>query len=356
MNNVYYADGVCGEITDLQTLDNKLYCFQYNGISIIDFNPRALIQTDTNSPISISANNAVKMQGLVYISKDLGTYNKWTNIRTKGGMYFIDNSLKNIFRLEATGGIKNISVTGGMMLWSHENLSDTISWSPASFYSGINNAFTGYYDTVFDDVYFVNKDMCIVYNEKLEAFTSFYSYASVPYMFNYKDKFFSLYYDANGISTTTLWEQFAGDYQKIYGTINLVNYVDLLVNDNLLYDKVFNFMEFYYNCFEQDTERPGNPYTKLTVDSLGFPVHQISTLEAINEYQYGILTPSMFNIKPKYRLWRAEIPRDSNNRLDRIRSPWVRLKLTLHNTNKLRQLIHTISVNYTIPIQPPKEN
>ena len=356
MNNVYYADGVCGEITDLQTIDNKLYCFQYSGISVVDFNPRALIQTDTNSPISISANNAVKMQGLVYISKDLGTYNKWTNVKTKGGMYFVDNNLKNIFRLESSGGIKNISVLGGMMLWSHNNLSDRVSWSPASFYSGINNAFTGYYDTVFDDVYFVNKDVCLVYNEKLEAFTSFYSYASVPFMFNYRDKFFSVYYDTTGVSSTTLWEQFAGDYQKIYGTINLVNYIDILVNDNLLYDKVFNFMEFYYNCFEQDTNRPGNPYTKLTVDTLGFPVHQISTLEASNEYQYGLLTPSMFNIKPKYRVWRAEIPRDSINKLDRIRSQWVRLKLTLHNSKKLRQLIHTISVNYTIPIQPIKEN
>ena len=85
-------------------------------------------------------------------------------------------------------------------------------------------------------------------------------------------------------------------------------------------------------------------------------MHQISTLEASNEYQHGVLTPSMFNIKPKYRLWRAEIPRDSVNKLDRIRSPWVRLKLVLHNTHKLRQLIHTISVNYTIPIQPMKEN
>ena len=64
----------------------------------------------------------------------------------------------------------------------------------------------------------------------------------------------------------------------------------------------------------------------------------------------------IFNIKPKYRLWRAEIPRDTVNKLDRIRSPWVRLKLTLHNTKKLRQLIHTISVNYTLPIQPLKEN
>ena len=75
-----------------------------------------------------------------------------------------------------------------------------------------------------------------------------------------------------------------------------------------------------------------------------------------NEYQSGkfsfVRTPSA--LKRKFRIWRADIPRDSNNRMDRMRNPWlyVTLKSDLPTTPSAQEVtdyktvLHDITVKY----------
>lgn len=356
LESTYYVDGVCGEITSLKSVGNNLICFQQKGVSIIDFNAKALIQTDTLSPISISTQNSVKMQGVTYISKQTGTFNKHSIVTTPNGLCFVDNDKQSILKISNDYSLSNLSDLNGMTVWTRENMSSTEVWSPVSFISDINNAFTGYYDSVHHDIYFTNNQHCLVFNEALGAFTSFYSYESIPYMINYQDKLIATYYSLLNSNESSLWLQHTGGYSTLFGVRPIVNSIELLVNENALYDKVFNFVEFYYDCFGQDISRPGSPYTLLSTDAAGFPRNQIYSIDARNEYQSGSVRVNSLSLRQKFRLWRMEIPRDTVHKLDRMRSPWLFVKLTLHNTLGLRQLLHTLSVNYTLTNQPLKEN
>lgn len=354
--SIFNVDGVCGEITALRAVGNNLLCFQQKGLSMLDFNSKALIQTDTLSPISISTQNSVKMQGVAYISKQTGTFNKHSIINTPNGLCFVDNDKQSILRIGNDYSLSNLSDLNGMTVFTRSNMTSTTPWSPLSFISDINNAFTGYYDSVHHDLYFTNNQHCLVFNEALGAFTSFYSYEKVPYMINYKDKLIATFYSTTNSNESSLWIQHSGDYKTIFGVRQLVNSIEVLVNENAIYDKVFNFAEFYYDCFKQDTSRPGNPYTLLSTDPAGFPTNQIYSISSKNEYQSGVTYVNSLSLRQKFRLWRMEIPRDSTHKLDRMRSPWLFIKLTLHNQLGLRQLLHTLSVNYTLTNQPLKEN
>jgi hypothetical protein len=51
------------------------------------------------------------------------------------------------------------------------------------------------------------------------------------------------------------------------------------------------------------------------------------------------------NLTQKFRIWRGQIGRDTTHKLDRIRSPWARIKLTGGRQN-VKSVIHDIAVNY----------
>ena len=51
------------------------------------------------------------------------------------------------------------------------------------------------------------------------------------------------------------------------------------------------------------------------------------------------------NLRRKFRDWEATIPRDGRNR---IRNPWVFLKLEFENSSDYRLILHDIILNYTV--------
>jgi hypothetical protein len=82
------------------------------------------------------------------------------------------------------------------------------------------------------------------------------------------------------------------------------------------------------------------------------------TVEAWNEYQHGMLDLTTINnrhrhSKDRFRIWRGDIPRDGDtlkshiNGGDRMRNPWIFLKLTNDNINENNQMIfHNLTVTY----------
>ena len=51
-------------------------------------------------------------------------------------------------------------------------------------------------------------------------------------------------------------------------------------------------------------------------------------------------------MKKKFRIWRADIPRDKNNKLDRMRNPWLFIKLEKSEPNNTKIELHDIQVQY----------
>lgn len=320
-------DGDKGEITSLNTFNNEIFCFQKKAFSNILFNSRIQIPTSDSVPIEIT--NGLKVTGKRYISNSIGCVNKWSIVESPAGLYFIDNETNSMYLFN--GQIRNLSDQLGFRQWIGDNNSNIV-WDPSRFYN-----FIGFYDKNNDDIYFVNKDSCLCYSELLGQFTSFMSYENVPAMFNITSRFFA-FKDGN------IWEQFAGEYNSFFGQYQPY-YVTIVANENSIYDKIYNTVEFRSSSYLGNNLVPD-----VTFD----------TLDVYNDYQHGSTNLTNINghsssLKRKFRIWRATIPRANQtingivgNNKDRIRNPWSYVKLSSISPNKYRTELFDISVGYTI--------
>ena len=75
------------------------------------------------------------------------------------------------------------------------------------------------------------------------------------------------------------------------------------------------------------------------------------TLTTWNEYQEGTLKltnifrrPS--DLKRKFRIWRANMPRAKANGRDRMRNPWLYIKLSMEKENTNKTILHDMTVHY----------
>lgn len=312
-------DGDKGEITALRTFNNEIFCFQKQGLSNILFNSRIQIPTSDGSPIEIT--NGLKVSGKRYISS-IGCNNKWSIAESPSGLYFIDNTTNGIYLFN--GQIQSLSDNLGLSKWVGDN-STFKTWNPKSFEN-----FKTHYDKNNGDVYFINKDYCLCYTESIQQFTSFMSYEATPYMFNVNDKFIS-------IKDNKLWNQFKGEYNNIYNEIRPYS-ITFISNPDVFYDKIFNTIEYRADLWDNNTLLNKSPF---------------DTLEVWNEYQRGIehlefkqYVPS--NLKRKFRVWRANVPRDMSNNRDRIRNTWAFFKLSNTKPNTYKTEFHDSIISYFI--------
>ena len=323
-------DGDKGEITSLNTFNNEIYCFQKQGLSNVLFNSRVQIPSSDGVPIEIT--NGLKVSGKRYISNTIGCNNKWSIAETPSGLYFIDNTTNSLYLFN--GQLGSLSDRLGFRQWIGEN-NNMSSWNPINF-----DNFITFYDKNNNDVYFTNKSTSLVYSELLQQFTSFIDYGSVPYMFNINSDFYAIKYGK-------IWEQFAGEYNILFGDYKPYS-ITFISNSDEPYDKIFNNIEYRADCWADNKENEvlGN----TTFD----------TLEVWNEYQKGVTdltkeTAKPSNLKKKFRVWRANIPRANTdwngvkaNKMDRIRNTWAYIKLSRNKKNTDRMEFHDMKVHYFI--------
>lgn len=302
------VDGTKGPINKLVVSNDKILCFQDKGISQILFNSRVQIPTSDGVPIEIT--NGYKVDGFRYISDGIGSKNKNSITVTPSGVYFLDSNSNSIYLL--TEGLTNLSTEKGFEIWTKKVANDS--------------SFKTFYDNANKDVYFTTKDECLGYSEKLGEFTSFYDYYNSDSMFNIGNSFYRLYYN----STLCLDKMFAGDYTNNYS-------IEFITNEDPQVDKVFTNIDYRADFFDSNNKYLEN--------------ESFDTLEVWNEYQRGkeTLKYSKFkpsNLKKKFRVWSANIPRDNKNKLDRMRNPWLHIKLSKNNPGISKMELHDIVVKY----------
>lgn len=322
-------DGDKGELRALRRLNNNILAFQDTGISQILYNENVQIASTEGVPIEIA--NSGKVTGKRYLSDKIGCTNKWSICETPSGLYFIDDITKGIYLFN--GQLTNISDSLGFSSWINKNSKLSI-WNPEYF-----SNFITYYDKVNGEVLFVNKDECLAFSEVLKQFTSFYSYEGMYFFTNLKGKGIA-FKDKDNNNEYSAWVHNEGDYNKFFDEYQPF-YTTLIVNPNMTSDKIFNNIEFRSDTWEWNTVKKEWELSNITFD----------TLEVWNEYQRGksILVdednkPS--NLKRKFRIWRANIPRDESNGRDRMRNPWLYLKLSMNNKNTNKTILHDITVDY----------
>lgn len=226
-------------------------------------------------------------------------------------------------------------------------------WTPKH-----NDNFISFYDRVNSDVYLVsnNEDEeqpTLVYNEQLNLFTSFYDYNNMWMLTNVEDRLVS-WHDG-------LWFQNEGSYLNLFGVPYPCS-VTYRAIPNPYTDKIWTGLEYradFYDVSENynedeliDAEKglylPDETFNKLRV------WNEYQSTEDINPYRDD-RTTLYPDIRKRFRKWKMDIPRAkadaANNRfgLDRIRNPWVFIKLTRDasedNNNYLMQM-HDMVVKY----------
>jgi hypothetical protein len=317
--SILELDGELGPVNAIRRFNNNLLAFQDKGISQILYNENVQIASTEGVPIEIA--NSGKVSGKRYITNQIGCHNKWSICESPNGLYFIDDINKGIYVFD--GSLNNISTKLGFDTWVKSTVNLT-TWNPNSF-----SNFITYYDKSNRDILFINNETCLAYSEVLGQFTSFYDYDNVPLISNINNK--TLMFKNNKI-----WGHNEGNYNSFFGN-NKPFYTTLIANPDMSKDKIFNTVEFRSDTWDNIGTLSEDTFDKL---------------EVWNEYQRGEAS-LVFNknmpstLKRKFRIWRANIPRDESNGRDRIRNPWAYIKLSKNNNlNNTKTVLHDVIVSY----------
>lgn len=323
-------DGDKGNVRALRRFNNNILAFQDRGISQILYNENMQISSTDGVPIEIA--NSGKVNGKRYISDRIGCTNKWSMCETSNGIYFIDDITKGIFLFN--GQLDNLSDRLGFHSWINR-ASDSIDiWNPVDF-----DGFVTYYDKVNGDVFFISKDECLAFSEPLGQFSSFYSYEKMPYFTNLEDRGIALNVEGTG-TLYRPWLHNEGDYNMFFGVYQPF-YTTIIANPDMPVDKIFNNLEFRSDSWDKNGNLLNTTFDTLTV---------------WNEYQQG--TSILNNIlgrpsdlKKKFRIWRANIPRanvagSTKKGRDRMRNPWLYIKLSMEEENVNKTVLHDMIVHY----------
>ena len=186
-----------------------------------------------------------------------------------------------------------------------------------------------YLDNNYEDLYFINKDTCLGYSEKIKQFESFYDYEDA--------EIFNVLEDTLAIKNGRLYKLFDGEYNDFFGKTKDF-YVTITHNENPYNDKIYDSLEFRSDTYSNEN---------ILSENSAF-----NTIRVYNEYQDTDDTHLDYNkyhssnLKRKFRIWRASIPRDKSNNRDRIRNPWTNITLKAVNPKNTKTELHDLVVSY----------
>lgn len=340
MANTLDLDGRYGKITSIQKSNDQLLAFQDKAISMIMFNENMQISTTEGVPVEIG--NSGKVNGYRILTDTSGCTNKWTIANTDNGIYFVDGINKDACVFSG-GKVINIANSLGLASWFNKNAT-TKEWNPYNW-----NDMVAYYNSVNGDLYYITKHEALAYNTQINSFTSFYDYENTPFMAMLNKEFVSIH-------NNKMWRNNKGDYNKFFGEYKPF-YVEVIANADRLSDKMFSNVDFRAETGNYEIKE--DKLINNWIEDLGFTFNSIT---ASNEYQSNteelkFAKYGHSNLKRKFRIWRADIPRDkaawNRYKVDRMRNPWLHLRLERKPVgdsykDSARTVLHDINVTYYV--------
>lgn len=311
-------DGDKGEINKIEKFNNNLVAFQDTGIANINYNENVALTATNGVPVELA--NSGKVTGKTYLSTSVGAFNKQSIVNTEQDIIFIDDNTRELYSL-ATIAKGSFSRTLNMHSYFYNQNNYLKEWTledPSNFKL--------FYDKQTKDIYIVNVDNCLAYSLVHGGFTSFYDYENTPYFINIGNDVLAIKIDENG---SWLYNQYKGDYGDFFN-IQRPYSIEIIANNNgVLTDSIWETIESKVSVYNdlnvyQDSEFMFN-HVYVNND------YQSSDEELYWDKSY----PS--NLKKKFNIWRINIPRSKRvlgRMKDRIRSPWVKIKLEGNSSNK----------------------
>lgn len=322
-NEVLYLDGKHGPLTHLHYFNDEVYAFQNNALAFLSINPR--IQTQGSDGIAIELGSGQILDRYKYLTTSSGCINKWSVISGKNGIYYYDlyNKSLMLFSEKIYDLFKEKDINH--KIFEKLTFNDLSPNNPL-----LNQGISTGYDFRNKEVNFsfhTNENpFSLVYSEEDNEFTTFYNYCPTTYL-------------SNGLTfletedNIKLYKKFDGNYNYFFD-----RYIpsSLILNVN---------PEPYGDCVFDNINYKSEVYTNNNID---VPNYTLTKIQAYNDYQdsgvVNLIPGRNSNIRRRFRDWNADIPRQGRNR---IRAPWIKLKLIFDNLNNYKLILHDIIIAYT---------
>lgn len=329
-NEVMYLDGKYGPINNVVNHWDELYAFQDFASAKIAVKPR--VQTQGADGVTIELGLGSVLHDYQYISTKSGCINKWGILSTNSGLYYADVNNKQLQRIQPSKGIEGVSEAKGMHSFLRKEMDrDILRKDNPIIGEGVSVGYDVVNGDVFTSLVQEGNDYTLSYNEKMNAYTSFYNFIPSRYITK-GDRFFSV----PSASGDAIWAHGKENYQNFYGSKYDANITILINTDAPGVEKVFNTIEY-----DSEVTLNGDDVSDETLDSIAaWTTYQtsgaVSLPLTIND-----------NIKRRFRTWRALVPREENSR-NRLRDKWLFLKLGFNPEEDKKLVLYDIIVNYVV--------
>ena len=319
-NDIMYIDGKYGSINCLHSFKDEIYALQDRAIATISINPR--VQVQGNDGIAIQLGTGQVLDRYQYLSTMTGTLNKWSVVNSPNAFYYYDTLNKSINLVN-----QELSDVKGMHSFLINNTNNDLTVDNPLIRKGVSST----YDYLNNEILFTflqeNNDFTISYSELKQQFISFYDYTPSMYI-SIGDMLLS-----TNTTLRSLYKHGVGEYNTFYG-IKYPSYITFNLNPEPYFDCVFDNINYKSEVYLNNVDQSDVTLTDI---------------QAYNDYQSTLLTPLVNNrngnLRRRFRDWNAEIPRDGRNR---IRGPWIKLKVQFDNESNYKLILHDIIISYTV--------
>ena len=319
-NDIMYIDGKYGSINCLHSFKDEIYTLQDRAIASISINPR--VQVQGNDGIAIQLGTGQVLDRYQYLSTMTGTLNKWSVVNSPNAFYYYDTLNKTINLVN-----QELSDVKGMHSFLINNTNNDLTVDNPLIRKGVSST----YDYLNNEILFTflqeNNDFTISYNELKQQFISFYDYTPSMYI-SIGDMLLS-----TNTTLRSLYKHGVGEYNTFYG-IKYPSYIIFNLNPEPYFDCVFDNINYKSEVYLNNVDQ-----SDIT----------LTDIQAYNDYQSTLLTPLVNNrngnLRRRFRDWNAEIPRDGRNR---IRGPWIKLKVQFNNQSNYKLILHDMIISYTV--------
>lgn len=349
--NYWDVEGSYGAINGLLMLQDQLYFIQDKAFGKLLVNPKTAITSTTGEEIQLGRGNIIDSHD--YISIETGSKHQFSFLRSGYSLYFIDGRHKKIYQFNQNSPLTPESDLKGMHSWLIKNVFGNLEVNDKPVYKDINigiNGVHGVYDYMNNELIYTfrrgvntgteqssTSAYTLVYNEKLKAFTGFYTHYPKNYVTNNRS-----IVSADPLNLQSLHIHNHGNYGEFYGVYHDSS-IQFFSNPKPEFTKTFN------NLLIQTEVQNGS--TLIDTDSGATPIHEsFNLLEVANDHQSNsvVLTP-MSNLIRFFRSWRLQIPKNStpaaytsSNIFAKMTDKYLKVKLSFTNNNNKRMIVHNV--------------
>ena len=222
VSNYLDVDNSFGSINNMTVFKNRLFFWQTDAFGTVASNERSLISD--NNPGALTLGTGDILERYEYYTTLNGEKENQlrANTQSDGAIYWYDAKRNELCSFN--GNLNSVSKLRGVQSYLNNN-SESILKDPIAAY-----------DKKYNEALFTLVDNTLVFNERIDAFTSFYSY-SPDYYAEFSDKLYTF-------KNLKLFKYNSGDSTNLYDDKAKKAYISFVVNQNYPISKTFDNVEY----------------------------------------------------------------------------------------------------------------